>query len=149
MAPLVDIVSAPSATTALVAVKNAAGAVQASTTYAIQVVLPADVAHLNLHSATVQSGSSAPSDPDKGPNNPDPADTSTPQTQLYLLAIDATLGDGTPVYGPTVAWSESGANHLLVKQSNGGNYAVLKSGETVTVTAKLGTLSAQVTLAAP
>lgn len=137
------------ATTAVIEVKDAAGAVKATAQYDISVVQTADVAHLSLHAVTMQTGSSAPSDPDKGPNNADPADTSTPKTQLFLLAIDATLADGTPVYGPTVAWSESGNGHLLTKQSNGGNYAVLKSGDTVTVTAALGALSAQVTLTAP
>ncbi len=137
------------ATTAVVQVVDAAGAVQATTSYDVQVVLAADVAHLKLNSATLQTGGTAPADPDKGPNNPDPAQTASPKTQIFVLAIAATLADGTPVYGPAVTWSESGNGHLLTKQSNGGNYAVLKSGETVTVTATLGALSAPVTLIAP
>ena len=137
-------------TVAKVAVKDAAGATKTTASYNIQVVTPAEVAHLKVNSATVQTGASAPADPDKGPVNPDPADTTTaPKTQLFLLAIDASLADGTPVYGPTVTWTESGTGHLLTKQSNGGNYAVLKSGESVTVTATLGTLTAQIALVAP
>jgi hypothetical protein len=114
------------------------------------VVQPADIASLKLTSATVQSGASAPADPDKGPVNPATGDTTaTAKTQLFLLTTAATLADATPVYGATLAWSESGQGHLLAKQSNGGNYVVLKSGETVTVTAAVGALSAQVVLTAP
>ena len=138
------------ATTALVEVRDAAGAAKASMSYDVVVVAPKDIAQLKLNSATVQSGSSAPVDPDKGPVNPDPAaSSSTAKNQIFLLAIDATLSDGTPVYGPPVAWSESSSGHLLTKQSNGGNYAVLKSGESVTVTATVGTLAAQIVLVAP
>ena len=139
------------ATTAVVGVNGVTNAPVATATYDIQVVTQADIAKVTLTSALLQTGASAPADPDKGPQNPDPAATTAPTTQLYLLVANATLEDGTPVFGPTLTWTEDGANHLLTKTSNGGNYAVLKSGEKVkvTVAAAQGALSAQVTLTAP
>jgi hypothetical protein len=137
------------ATTAVVTVNGVTNAPVASATFDVQVVTAAEITKLTLTSATLQTGTSAPADADKGPVNPDPAATTTPATQLFLLVVNATLQDGTPVFGPTVTWSEDGNSHLLTKTSNGGNYAVLKRGETVTVTAALGALTAQVTVTAP
>lgn len=124
--------------------------------YNVMVRSASDVADLHLTSLLVQNGASAPADPEKAPVNSDSgASATTTKSQVYVLSTAATLADGTPIYGATLQWNEVDKNgqpttgHLLTKQSNGGNYAVLKSGETVKVTVTIGALSQQVTLTAP
>lgn len=136
-------------TTATVTLTSGKGAAL-QTTYDVRVVAEADVSTLQLASFAVQNGHSAPADPDKAPISPDSGDAETNQkTQLFGLATTTALADGTPVYGAQIIWTESGTGHLLAKKTGGGNYAVLKSGETVTITATIGTLSKQVVLSAP
>ena len=123
------------------------------TKYTLSVVEATAVAALQLASVAVQTGQSAPADPDKAPVHPDSggtgATTTAAKSQLFLLTTATTLADGTPVYGARVSWSETSAGHVLAKETDGSNYAVLKSGDTVTVTATVGTLSQQVVLTAP
>ncbi len=136
--------------TATVAVQDAAGKVSQSAQYTITVVELTDITGISLTSVSAQNGWTTPADPDKGPVAQSDADAKTAaKSAIFVLSVAAALADATPVYGPTTTWSESGSNHLLAKQSSGGNYAVLKSGETVTVTATVGNLSKDIKLVAP
>lgn len=136
--------------TATLDVTGAAGAAKISTSYDVVVVTPKDIANLALVSVTTQVGA-APTDPDKAPVPTDSGGNGSAKvvTQWFALVTSMTLADGTPVYGGQVTWSESGIGHLLVKNSSGGNYAHLTTGESVTVTATIGTLVKQVTLTGP
>ncbi len=137
------------ATTATVALTSGSGA-PLQTSYDVQVVLDSAVADMQLASAQVQNGQSPPADPEKAPVNSDSGGgTTTAQSAIFALSATCALADKTPVYGASVLWSESGSGHLAALKTNGGNYAVLKSGESVTVTATVGALAKQVTLTAP
>jgi len=136
--------------TATLDVTGGAGVAKISTAYDVVVVIPKDIATMALLSGASQVGTT-PTDPDKAPvPNDSGGNGSAPVvTQWFALITSAALADGTPVYGAQAIWTESGTGHLLVKNSNGGNYARLTKGEIVTVTATIGTLSKQVTLTGP
>lgn len=136
--------------TATLDVTGGAGAAKISTTYDIVVVTPKDIATMTLLSGTTQVGTT-PTDPDKAPvpNDSGGNGRTAVVTQWFSLITSAALADGTPVYGAQAIWTESGTGHLLVKNSSGGNYAHLTKGESVTVTATIGTLSKQVILTGP
>ncbi len=137
-------------TTATVNALGLDGKVLATHAYQVDVVEASAVAHLTLASFALQTSATVPADPDKGPDAPATGTAPTaPKTQLFALTTVTTLADGTPVYGARAKWTESGTGHLVVKESDGGNYALLKSGESVTVHATVGTLDAEITLQVP
>ena len=138
-------------TTATLTVNGLDGKAALTHDYIVTVVAATAVSKITLKAATMTTITSTnkPTDADSPPSTP-PSDAKPDTTsRWYGLIVQANLADGQRVYGPPVTWTESGTGHLLAKSSNGGNYALLKTGEKVTVTAQVGTLTAQVDLTGP
>ena len=138
-------------TTATLSVKGLDGKVALSHDYAVRVVTATEVTKITLTAVamTTITGSNKPTDADAPPATPPSDAKAEPTTRWYGLIVQARLADGARVYGPPVTWTESLPGHLLSKSSHGGDYALLKAGEKVTVTAQVGSLSAQVELTGP
>lgn len=139
-------------TTATLTVKGLDGKVAFTPhDYVVRVVTATEVAKITLTAVamTTITGSNKPTDADAPPATPPSDAKAEPTTRWYGLVVQGRLADGERVYGPPVAWTEATPGHLLSKSSNGGNYALLKAGEKVTVTAQVGALTAQVELTGP
>ena len=121
--------------------------------YEVQVVQAPQVAKLDLKAVSVKvvsakpTGTDAPP-PHDGDHGDEQADAAPGKETWWLLSAQATLADGTRVYGVPVSWSEVGGKggHLLASKSDGGNWLLLQPGEQVTLNATAGTVSASVTV---
>jgi len=138
------------ATTATLTVNGLDGKPTLTHDYAVTVVEAVSVTAITLKAATMTTitAKNKPTDADAPPSAP-PSDAKPEATsRWYGLFVQANMADQR-VYGAPVSWTETGTGHLLAKNSNGGNYALLKKGEKTTVTAQVGTLTAQVELTGP
>lgn len=134
--------------TGTLAINGLDGKPALSRTYEVQVVDAPQVAKLDLKAASVKVVVAKPTSTDAPPPTPDADAKPTGTGTWWLLSAQASLADGTRIFGVPTQWSEAGGKggHLLAAKSDGGNWLLLQAGEQVTVTATVGALQAVVTL---
>lgn len=90
---------------------------------------------------TTLLGKGATVDPTKPDAPQQPAEVGQTGDRIFQLVVRAKSAGDLRVYGVPAVWTEiGGGSHLLIKTAYELNYAVLKSGQKVTVHVQVGTM---------